>query len=121
MKKTLIRIAKWSAIAFAGLLALGVVIQIVDPEGAKRRAEERNAKRAATASEKPAAEATQSKCFMHGFVLGHTMARDGAKKPTADDVDALARRSRKALEEGGSAFNPYEWKDAFWLGWNKGD
>lgn len=124
MKSILLKTAKWTGIVLVGMFVLGVVIGIVDPDGVKRRAEESRAARekaATVAKDTPAAAAGQSVCFMHGFVLGHNMARDGAVKPTSAQVDALARRSRKALEEGGSGYNVYEWKDAFWAGWNKGD
>lgn len=121
MKTVFFRIAKWGGVGFAALLALTVVMQIVDPEGMKK-AREDNAKAAAARAEKAAAskDATD-KVFKHGFVSGYTLAKDGAVKPSGDQVDALARQAAKSLgDEGGLGFK-MQWKDGFWAGWNKGD
>lgn len=121
MKKVFLRIAKWGGIGFAALLALTVVMQIVDPEGMKK-ARDDNAKASAARAEKAAASKEKTdKVFQHGFLTGFTLAKDGAVKPNGDQVDALARKAAKALEDEGGLGFKMQWKDGFWMGWNKGD
>jgi hypothetical protein len=88
-------------------------MQVVDPEGVKRRREEyRNQKQA---------QPTSDPVFEHGFVVGHEMARKGAIRPTPEELDALARKSANLLGvEGGGGFKRV-WCDAFWMGWKKAD
>lgn len=111
------RFIKWAGIAFCILVLLGMVISVVDPEGVKRRAE----KAAAAESKNAELKKASDKVFQHGFVVGHAMAKSGAVKPSADEVDAMARKSALELgNEGGTGFKMH-WKQAFWAGWNKGD
>lgn len=99
------KIVKWIGISFVVLFCLGLIIQKVDPEGTKRRAQ----------------GGPVSKVFAHGFNVGFTLAKSGAVKPTSDEVDAYARQSANALnDEGGMGFK-MQWKDGFWAGWNRGD
>lgn len=111
------KLVKWAGIAFGVLVLLGMVINVVDPEGVKRRAE----KAAAIEAKNAESKAASDKVFQHGFVVGHSMAKSGAVKPSSDEVDAMARKSALELgSEGGTGFKMH-WKQAFWAGWNKGD
>jgi acetylornithine/succinyldiaminopimelate/putrescine aminotransferase len=121
MKKTLIRVAAFGGIAFALLLALTVVMEIVDPEGMKKAREENAAAAEARAEKREAADQKHESIHKHGFVTGYELAKRGAVKPTSAEVDALARKAALSLnDEGGAGFKA-QWKDGFWLGWNKGD
>jgi len=113
MKSTLLRLAKLIGAGIALVAGVGFILQIVDPEGVKRRREEsRNEQQS-----QPASDPT----FEHGFVVGHEMARKGAIKPTSAELDALARKSANLLGvEGGAGFKRV-WCDAFWMGWKKAD
>ena len=123
----LLKIAKWAGIVFAGMLAVSMVMTYLEPEAAKKIREENNAKAAAERLANRKAEPKRSKtkndpCFTHGFMTGFSMATGGAVKPNSDQVDALARRAANELgDSGGVDFNKYNWKTAFWAGWNKGD
>jgi len=114
MKSVLLKVAKWGGIAFALLLVLTVIMQVVDPEGMKK-AREQNAARAEKGKE------STDRIFKHGFTTGFTLAKGGAVKPSSDQVDAMARQAANALKESGGLGFKMAWKDAFWMGWNKGD
>lgn len=101
---------------FVGLMALGLLIQVVDPEGVKRREEERKNRTPA----KKASVADQPG-FTTGFLEGGLRKSKGFKKPSADDLDALARKaaSDNGVEEGKRSAFVGTYKDAFWAGWSK--
>ena len=124
MKSTLLKFAKWGGIAFGVLFALGVVISIVDPEGVKRREAERQAAQKQSASESKGVGSKKTKVdpvWKHGYAVGFVSAKSGAVKPTADELDAHARRAAQELgEQGGMGFK-MQWKNGFWAGWSKGD
>lgn len=113
---------KWTAIVLGVMFVLGLVIGIVDPEGTKRRAEERkqrNAAKAAATTGKPAKENPPG--FTYGFMTGSLYKSKGMKKPTSDDVDAMARRSANENDipqDKRAAFVDY-YTQAFWMGWNR--
>lgn len=107
------KLLKWAGIVFGVLVLLGMVISVVDPEGAKERAAARKQKAAASAKSDPV--------FTHGFQVGYVLAKSGAVKPSADEVDAMARKSALELGNDGGLGFKMTWKQAFWAGWNKGD
>jgi hypothetical protein len=116
------RVLKWIGIVFGGLFVLGLIIQVVDPEGTKRRQEERE--KAAAASPKAAKDKSDKDIdpvFKHGFQVGYVLAKGGTVKPSSDEVDAMARQAANALGEPGGLGFKMQWKNAFWAGWNKGD
>ena len=112
MKKML----KIAGVVFAGLMVLGFLIQVVDPEGVKRRADERK-------NRKPAKKASvaDQPGFTTGFLEGSLRKSKGFKKPSADDLDAMARRaaSDNGVEEGKRSAFVGTYKDAFWAGWSR--
>ena len=115
--KKMLKIAGLSlAGLFVGLTALGFLIQVVDPEGVNRRAEERK-------NSKPAKKASvaDQPGFTAGFLEGGLRKSKGFKKPSADDVDALARKaaSDNGVEEGKRSAFVGTYKDAFWHGWSR--
>ena len=114
MKSSLLRLAKIVGIGFALVVGVGFILQVVDPEGVKRRREE-------SRNQQQSQPDSTDKVFEHGFVVGHEMARKGAIKPTSAELDALARKSANLLGvEGGGGFKRV-WCDAFWMGWKKAD
>lgn len=114
---------------FLGFLTLGTVIQLTVPKETldqwKAEAEERRQKRAeeggAATAKSPTGKNTPPG-FTMGFMTGALSARDGARKPSADDLDAIARRSatqNNVAENERSAWIG-NFKTAFWMGWRKG-
>lgn len=75
------------------------------------------------AKPKPAVVENQaeSPAFKAGFTVGFMMAKTGQKKPSSEEIDAMARRqSLEAGPKGGSAYT-YNWKSGFGMGWSSGD
>jgi hypothetical protein len=107
---------KIAGLVFAGLMVLGFLIQVVDPEGVKRRAEERK-------NSKPAKKASvaDQPGFTTGFLEGSLRKSKGFKKPSGDDLDAMARRaaSDNGVEESKRSAFVGTYKDAFWAGWSR--
>jgi preprotein translocase subunit Sss1 len=101
---------------FVGLMVLGFLIQVVDPEGVKRRAEERK-------NRKPAKKASvaDQPGFTMGFLEGGLRKTKGFKKPTSDELDALARKAayENGVDEGKRSAFVGTYKDAFWHGWSR--
>lgn len=136
MKLNVLKLAKWTGILFGVALVFAAVSEVVDPGGAERRMQEKQEQRAAetaakklkqaeeAAERKKAQAAAQSEVdpvFKHGFAVGFAAARSGSVKPTADQLDAHARRAATHLgEQGGMGFK-MQWKNGFWAGWSKGD
>jgi hypothetical protein len=119
MKKWL----KSIAFLFAALFFLGIVIQIVDPEGTNRRAEEA-AERAKARGEARASKKSSAKDrpgFTSGFMEGSLRKSRGFKKPSSDDVDALARSSANTNDIPQDKRSEFvgNYTDAFWMGWNR--
>ena len=112
MKKLLIN----AGLVLAGLMVLGFLIQIVDPEGVKRRAEERTNRKAA----KKASVADQPG-FTMGFLEGGLRKTKGFKKPSSDELDALARKAayENGVDERKRSAFVGTYKDAFWHGWSR--
>ena len=112
MKKLL----KIAGAVFAGLVALGFLIQVVDPEGVNRRAEERK-------NRKPAKKASvaDQPGFTMGFLEGSLRKTKGFQKPTFDELDAIARKAAydNGVEEGKRSAFVGTYKDAFWHGWSR--
>ena len=106
---------KIAAIGFAGLMCLGLLIQFVDPEGVKRRAEER--KKVLSAKKSVADQPG----FTTGFLEGSIRKSKGFKKPSSDDVDALARKaaSDNSIPQDQRPAFVGTYKDAFWAGWSR--
>jgi hypothetical protein len=121
MKSVLLKVAKWGGIAFALLLLLTVIMQLVDPEGMKKAREENSARAEKRKESAAKGEESTDRIFKHGFTTGFTLAKGGAVKPSSDQVDAMARQAANALKESGGLGFKMAWKDAFWMGWNKGD
>lgn len=137
MKLNVLKLAKWTGILFGVVLVFAAVSEVVDPGGAERRMEEKRAKQEqrqaaetaakklkqaeeAAARQKEKAAEQADPVFQHGFAVGFTVARSGAVKPTADELDAHARRAAQHLgEQGGMGFK-MQWKNGFWAGWSKG-
>jgi hypothetical protein len=117
------RVLKWGGIFLGCMFVLGMVISIVDPEGTKARREERE-RNAGQAETTPAAKGGKSgvdPVFDHGFKVGFFLAKSGHKKPDAAEVDAMARKSALELGDSGGMGFKMQWKNGFWMGWNKGD
>jgi len=110
------KMLKIAGLVFAGLMVLGFLIQVVDPEGVKRRAEERK-------NSKPAKKASvaDQPGFTTGFLEGSLRKSKGFKKPSGDDLDAMARRaaSDNGVEESKRSAFVGTYKDAFWAGWSR--
>lgn len=112
---------------FLAFMGCGIVIQLTVPRETldrwKAEAEERRQKQAAAPSQKSGTKGDKSPPgFTMGFLTGAMAARDGARKPSADEVDAVARRSATentvADRERGAWIANF--KTAFWMGWRKG-
>lgn len=114
---------------FLGFMTLGTVMQLTVPKETldrwKAEAEERRQKRAeqvgSTTGKSPTGKNTPPG-FTMGFMTGALSARDGARKPSADELDAIARRSatqNKVAENERGAWIA-NFKTAFWMGWRKG-
>lgn len=56
----------------------------------------------------------------HAFNTGMASARAGLKKPTSDEVDAIARKAAAQLGEQPDLGFKTVWKQMFWEGWRKG-
>jgi len=123
--------AKWIVIPFLAVMALGLVIQLTVPQEtldrweaeAKERQRQREASRPAP---KPPAKDSKSKesppGFTFGFLTGAVSARDGARKPSSDELDAIARRAatQNNVPENERSLWIHNFKQAFWMGWRKG-
>lgn len=115
---------------FLALMGCGIVIQLTVPKETLDRweaeAQERRQKRAEQQAQKPAnSNSKDTKTppgFTMGFMTGAMAARDGARKPSADDLDAIARRSATQNEIAESERGAWiaNFKTAFWMGWRKG-
>lgn len=70
---------------------------------------------------KAAVQKEMDPVFKDGFTVGFMMARTGAKKPSAADVDAMARQSAFRAGSKGELGYKMQWKNGFWMGWNQGD
>ena len=124
MKKWLKRIG----IGVAVLVALSIVVDVasrtLDPEGwAKRRQEyeeRRAARQSATSEQKAASKEAHKKIQQHGYSVGMVLAKSGAKKPSSDEADAMARKAALELGEDADLGFKTVWKQMFWLGWSKG-
>jgi hypothetical protein len=112
---------------FLAFMACGILIQLTVPKETldrwKAEAEERRQKQAAAPSQKNGTKGDKTPPgFTMGFLTGAMAARDGARKPSADEVDAMARRSATentvAERERGAWIANF--KTAFWMGWRKG-
>lgn len=113
---------------FLGFMTLGTVIQLTVPKETldrwKAEAEERRQKRAeqGDATAKTPTGKKTPPGFTMGFMTGALSARDGARKPSSDDLDAIARRAatqNNVAENERSAWIS-NFKTAFWMGWRKG-
>lgn len=114
------KILKLVGIVLACMFLLGTVINIVDPEGAKRRREQ-SAKPAKQTAEVKKDSVASDPVFTHGYQVGYVLAKSGSIKPSAEELDAMARKSALELGESGGLGFKTAWKQAFWMGWNKGD
>ena len=112
---------------FLAFMGCGIVIQLTVPKETldrwKARAEEHRQKQAVAPSQKNGTKGDKSPPgFTMGFLTGAMAARGGARKPSADEVDAMARRSATentvAERERGAWIANFE--TAFWMGWRKG-
>jgi heme exporter protein D len=113
---------KWSAVAMGVIVAAGLIIGVVDPEGTKKRAEERKrqkAENAAQKDDKPGKNAPPG--FAFGFMAGSLCRSKGMKKPTADEVDSFARKSANEsnVPHDRRSFFVGNYTQAFWIGWNR--
>lgn len=124
MKKLLIRFAKWGGIAFAALLALTVVMEVVDPDGMKK-AREQNAQAAAERRKK--AEVEKSKkgdikgAHVAAGLVAIEMKNNGSVRPRGDLLNALARKAANEMkvpsESRDEFVRDFEW--AFNIAWDK--
>jgi len=107
---------------FLAVMGCGIVIQLTVPKETldrwKAEAEERRQKR----EEQQAQKTKTPPGFTMGFMTGAIAARDGARKPSSDDLDAIARRSATQNEIAESERGAWiaNFKTAFWMGWRKG-
>lgn len=106
MKSTFLKLLKWFGIVIGVMVVFGFVLQVVDPEGVKRRAQE--------ARETPPG-------FTFGFLAGSLYKTKGMRKPSSADVDAMARRSadENNIEHGQRSWYVGNYTQAFWMGWNR--
>lgn len=125
--------AMW--IGFVGLLAMAALMEVVDPEGMKKireqRAEaaaerkkerEQNAQAAAERRKKSDKEKEElDPVYKHGWQVGYTLAKSGMVKPTAEELDAYARKAATHLNEKGGLGFKMQWKSGFDHGWRAGD
>lgn len=123
--------AKWIVLPFLAVMAFGLVIQLVVPQETldrweaegKERQRQREANRAAqpkTATDSKPKESTPGVAM--GYMTGALSARDGARKPSSDELDAVARRAatQNNIAESQRGAWIYNFKTAFWMGWRKG-
>lgn len=59
--------------------------------------------------------------YAHGFQVGYTLAKSGAVKPSAAELEAHARRAAMHLKETGGLGFKTQWKSGFDTGWRAGD
>jgi hypothetical protein len=120
----LLKVGKWVGIAFVALLALGAVMEFVDPEGMKQ-ARERSAQAAAERREKANAEGNKKGGMKGAHVAAGLVAiemkNNGAIRPRGDALNAIARQAANKMEvpsERRAEFvRDFEW--AFNLTWDK--
>jgi hypothetical protein len=122
------KIAIWGGIAFAALFMLGIVIQVVDPEGTKQR-REASEKAAADRAAKREAEkkktvsgskaGSPSGATIAGGMVAMEMAKSGALKPSSAQVEALGRRAATEMDvqQGDRGRFVREFEHGFWVGW----
>lgn len=119
------KVFEYAAMAIgAGVLllcVLTVVMLVLDPAGMKAAIKENEAAAAKRKAEKAGEDEGSKRIVQHGFTTGYTMAKLGAVKPSADQVDALARKAANELGDNGGLGFKMQWRNAFWNGWNKGD
>ena len=107
-------------------MALGVVIQVTVPKETLERWEaEREQRREKRAAEKAAESGSSSKHppgFTMGFMTGAMSAREGARKPSAAELDAIARRAATQNKTPDNKRGVWidNFKTAFWMGWRRG-
>ena len=108
------RYLKWAGIVFAVLFVIGTIMNIVDPDYAKRAAEERAAISTSGKKETPPG-------FTSGFLAGSVCKTQGMVKPSSDVVDAMARKAalENNIEPGKRSHFVGNYTQAFWMGWNR--
>jgi hypothetical protein len=116
------KIAMWAGVVLAVMFVLGVVIQVVDPEGTKRRREESEQRAAERAEKRQAAKAKSSSpsgATIAGGLAAIDLANAGGLKPNAEQVNALARRSATQMEVPQDERSRFvrEFTHGFWVGW----
>lgn len=96
---------------FSVMFALGVIINLVDPEGVKRRRAQQTAKK--SVKDEPG--------FTVGFLEGSVRKSRGFRKPSSDEVDALARQSANEnnVPQDERSYFVGNYTQAFWMGWNR--
>jgi hypothetical protein len=118
MKKVL----KWIGIVLGVMFVLGIIIQVVDPEGTKQRreaSEKAAAERAANGQAEKKNAGSASGATIAGGMVAMDMAKSGALKPSSAEVDALARRAATKMEvpQGDRARFVRDFEHGFWVGW----
>jgi hypothetical protein len=113
-------------VLIAGLVACTIVARAMFPERWKEIDAKMEASRAArtVAKEKAAAKKTSvadQPGFTMGFLEGSLRKTKGFKKPTSDELDALARKAayENGVDEGKRSAFVGTYKDAFWHGWSR--
>lgn len=121
MKKVFKYLTIATGAGFVLLCLLTVLMLVFDPDGMKAAMEQNKAAAEQRKARKEADDEGSKRIVQHGFTKGYTMAKLGAVKPSADEVDALARKAANELGDNGGMGFKMQWKNAFWNGWSKGD
>jgi hypothetical protein len=118
MKKVL----KWIGIVLGVMFVLGIVIQVVDPEGTKQRreaSEKAAAERAANRQAEKKNAGSPSGATIAGGMVAMEMARSGAVKPSSAQVEAIGRKAATEMdvEQGDRGRFVRDFEHGFWVGW----
>lgn len=111
---------------FLAFMGCGIVIQLVVPKETldrwKAEAEENSRKRAENGGQKAKGSKDVHPGFTAGFMTGAIAARSGATKPTADEINAQARRAatEASVPDKDRSYWIYQFELAFPIGWKKG-
>ena len=109
MIRVIFKIFKWFFVAVFALFVLGVILATIDPPPKQPRQD-------------PAVSKKESEdgllIMQKAHVLGRSMARGGAIKPSSEQIDALSRRAQTAAGDTHTRtwFKQY-FEFGFWDGW----
>ena len=104
------------------IFAIMVLIGLVGALTNKAKKPQKPATKKPVATQKAQPQKTKmNPAFEAGFTVGFLMAKTGELKPSAEQVDAMARKQAfEAGDKGGRAY-AFNWKTGFWMGWSSGD